>query len=1145
MTAGIRVLGPLEAEIDGTRADLGGPLQRAVLALLLMEHGRVVSVDRLIDQLWRGEPPPRAIASLQAYVSNLRRILEPGRAPRARPQVLVSAPPGYALRLPDEAVDAWRFESLLAAARREQPGRARLDLERALTLWRGPAYAEFADEEWAAAEVARLTEQRLAAQEAWAELALRTGAATDAVPVAEALVRQYPLREGSWRLLALSLWACDRQADALAALRQARRTLRDELGLDPGPALAEAEEAILGQRREILRPVPAPSSDTSSDTSSEAPSAVPSRAEPEAPLAEDLFIGRDDELRAIAGAAGAARRAGRVVLVTGEGGAGKSSLLGQAATQLASDGWTVVTGTCPDADGAPSAWAWTEALRMLAARVPPAEPDEALSALLDPDGQPAKPADAMAARFRLHRAVVAWLRAATVTEPVAVILDDLHQADAETRGLLETVATGLAGSRLLLMAAYRPAEAGTALEQALAVLARRSPVRLALAGLPVPDAAALIGSVYGRPVEEDLVKALTDRTGGNPFYLRESAKLLASEGALVAVSDVPEGVRDVLRRRLSRLPPPAVAVLRLAAVVGLEANVEVLVDAADTDEDGVIAGLEAGVIAGLLTEPGPGRVRFAHALVRDTVYVDLTQLRRTRMHARAGAAIRRLRPDDVTALAYHFARAASASTAEAAVSYAVQAAELADGRYAYDTAVSLLEQAVDASDRGNLNNQDERRADLLGRLLRAQVRAGRIAAARATRQRAAAAAAAAGREDLVAAAFAAWTEPTPWQTRPYGLVDEHAVATLEHQLGRNGPNALDPATRCRLLAALVAELSGEDDPRPARAAAEAEAIARPLGDPGLLALALTAGTMAVNFEREPGRRAALAAELGRIGREHELPEYEWYAEYIAGTAAAVQGQPRELRRRLEAGRRLARQYRMAEPQTAQVCADAMLAHVAGRFGAARRHYEEAVAQMRRDGSLHADGFRELAQLTVDLSEGRAAEAEPAARGLHELAGPLAADAWAVTLAATGQLEQARAARAAVMPLRPDFFYSILATFRAMAVIAVGDHPAAQALVADLLPIKDMLAGAASISLVMQPVAQTLGELSVFLGRPEEAARHFAAAEEVARRWNAPHWIAAARTAAGASAAAGTSAAAGASAAAGTSAGRPPTVAESQ
>src|SRR6185437_7801204 len=153
-----------------------------------------------------------------------------------------------------------------------------------------------------------------------------------------------------------------------------------------------------------------------------------------------------------------------------------------------------------------------------------------------------------------------------------------------------------------------------------------------LAGLPAPDAAALISSVYGGPVEEHIVQALADRTGGNPFYLRESAKLLASEGALVAVSEVPEGVRDVLRRRLARLPPPDVAVLRLAATVGQEAEVEVLVDAADTDED--------GVIAGLLTEPGPGRVRFVHALVRDTVYADLTQLRLTRMHARVGAAIR-------------------------------------------------------------------------------------------------------------------------------------------------------------------------------------------------------------------------------------------------------------------------------------------------------------------------------------------------------------------------------------------------------------------------------------------------------------------------------------------------------------------------
>jgi AAA ATPase domain len=897
--------------------------------------------------------------------------------------------------------------------------------------------------------------------------------------------------------------------------------------LEPGPALAEVEEAILGQRQEVLRRAQAlPASQAGEPTATrtgqekEAARAREAARAQEAAQAkelarapDDLFVGRGDELRAIAAAA--AQHTGGVVLITGEGGAGKSRLLDRAAGQLAETGWTVVTGTCPDAGGAPSAWAWTEALRALAEHAPPAGPAEALGTLLNPDERPAAPThDAAAARFRLHQAVLAWLREAAAAGPVAVLLDDLHQADAETLALLETTSAGLAGSPLLLMAAYRPAEAGGELEQALAVLARRSPARLPLAGLPAPDAAALISSVYGGPVDEHIVQALGARTGGNPFYLKESAKLLASEGALVAVSEVPEGVRDVLRRRLSRLPLPAVAVLRLATTVGQEADVEVLVDAADTDEDGVIAGLEAGVIAGLLTEPAPGRVRFVHALVRDTVYADLTQLRRTRMHARVGAAIRRLHPDDVPALAHHYLRAASADTAQAAVGYAIQAAERADRRYAYDAAVSLLEQALDACARvpGSESERAEQQAGLLGRLLRAQIRAGRIAAARATRQRAADAATSAGRDDLVTAAFAAWTEPTPWQTRPYGVVDDHAVAILERQLDQVRQ---DQATRCRLLAALVAELAGEDDPRPARAAAEAEAIARRLGDPDLLALALTAGTTVVNYEREPERRASLAAELGQIGHEHGLPEYEWYAEYIAGTAAAVLGQPGELRRRLQTGRRLADEYRMAEPQAVQLCAEAMLAHVEGRFEDAHRHYAEATAQMRRNGSLHADGFHGLARLTIELSEGHVAAAEPLARALHEMTGPLAADAWAVTLAAAGRAGEARRrhSEAAAMPLRPDYFHSVFATFRAMAVIAVGDRTAAEALVTDLTPVAGLLAGAASTALAMQPVAQTLGELSAFLGRPEAAARHFATAERVARRWNSPHWTARARAAA--------------------------------
>jgi len=162
-------------------------------------------------------------------------------------------------------------------------------------------------------------------------------------------------------------------------------------------------------------------------------------------------------------------------------------------------------------------------------------------------------------------------------------------------------------------------------------------------------------------------------------------KVIEQRGAVL-------GERADQRRRGGRRGrgPPS------AATVGQEADVELLVDAADTDEDGVITGFEAGVIAGLLTEPGPGRVRFVHALVRDTVYADLTKLRLTRMHARVGAAIRRLRPGDVSALAHHYLRAASADSAEAAVGYAIKAAERADRRYSYDAAVSLLEQALEA-----------------------------------------------------------------------------------------------------------------------------------------------------------------------------------------------------------------------------------------------------------------------------------------------------------------------------------------------------------------------------------------------------------------------------------------------------------------
>ncbi|WP_282785787.1 BTAD domain-containing putative transcriptional regulator [Nocardia sp. CC201C] len=599
----IRVLGSFAAETDGESLPLGGPRQRGVLALLVTARGQVVPVDRMVEDLWRGEPPARALASLQAYISNLRRLLEPGRAPRAPARSLVSASPGYALRLPRKAVDAWRFEELLDQARAlTDPRDIRAHLDEALALWRGPAFAEVADEPWAVAdepwavaEIARLDELRLIARELHIAAGLRLGRPATVVPDTERLTRDHPLREEGRRLHALALWSSGRQADALAALRRARTLLADELGLDPGPDLVALEEAILTQRTDVLRrAVSPPAAD-----GARPPVATPPPPSGDAPEAT-TFVGRDAELSALLAAADATTGGLRVAFVTGEAGLGKSTLLEHLAARLVRHGWLVAAGRCPDVDSAPPAWAWVEVLRSVAGSIAPGAFAADLAPLLRDSA--AMAGDAAAGRFRLRQAVWSWLAACAADRPVAIVLDDLHWADAATLELLGGVVD--ARGPILVVAAYR-ADESERLTATLASLARTAPLRLDLPGL---DRAAVAELVRAECRADDAtVTGIAERTGGNPFYVRETARLLNGEGALMALSEVPEGVRDVLRRRFARLPESGVSVLRLAAVAGRESSVDVLVRAADTDEDGVLDALDAGVIAGLLdTNPRPG-----------------------------------------------------------------------------------------------------------------------------------------------------------------------------------------------------------------------------------------------------------------------------------------------------------------------------------------------------------------------------------------------------------------------------------------------------------------------------------------------------------------------------------------------------------
>ncbi|GAA0959968.1 AfsR/SARP family transcriptional regulator [Actinocorallia libanotica] len=246
------VLGPVQAwDGAGAEISLRGRRHREVLARLVAARGRVVPVDLLAADLWE-DPPPGAVGAIRTFVGALRRALEPGRPPRTPPRLIVTVGPGYALRAGADAVDAWRFER--AAESGEAPERLLPVLDSALSLWRGPAYAEFAEAPWAQPERARLTELRLHAVERRAQALLDLGRAAEAVPDLDAHAHAHPWREEAWRLLALALYRAGRQADALAVLREARTALAERLGLDPGSGLRELEAGILRQDDRLAAP---------------------------------------------------------------------------------------------------------------------------------------------------------------------------------------------------------------------------------------------------------------------------------------------------------------------------------------------------------------------------------------------------------------------------------------------------------------------------------------------------------------------------------------------------------------------------------------------------------------------------------------------------------------------------------------------------------------------------------------------------------------------------------------------------------------------------------------------------------------------------------------------------------------------------
>ena len=722
-----RLLGNLEVSVGGAPVEIGGTQPRTVLAMLLVAGGRIVPAESIIDALWGESPPASAAGTLQSYVSRLRRALVPGGARGEAARVLVWDPPGYRLVVEPGALDAQRFEVLADQGRASlldgDPAGARRLLDEALALWRGPALLEFSHLDFAWGFAARLEERRLVATEDHIDAELRLGRHAAVVGELGELVATHPLREQFRHHLALALYRSGRQAEALRILDDARRTLRDQLGIDPGRPLVDLESAILAQDPAL----------TAEATPQAAPPAVgegggavdlgrPGTAGPgttgTAEVAADTreatepaagLVGRDVELRQAIAALDESRTGTRVVLVEGEPGIGKTRLVEELAAQAAARGTEVHWGRAFEGGVAPALWPWLPPLRALAAgnaaRVPPE-----LGDLVVTDGEPEVAPQAGPSRFRLFEAVAALIAQAAAERPVMLVLDDLQWADLPSLELLTFLAGHLTGEPVLVACTVRELEVGRndAVVEALAALTRAHATRrITLRGLSHVATAALVATAAGREVEPEVTAAIQHRAEGNPFFATELARLVVAErdrddalGAVSAGGSVPAGVRDVVRRRIALLPEPTVRLLQIAAVVGRDVALDLLVNASGDDLEAVLDGIDPAVVHRLLG-PVPDRLgtfRFAHALVREVLADDVSALRRARIHLRVAEAIEATAgdqdDDSAEILAEHLWAAAPIGLGQRAAVALERAAEVAARRYAFEAAEGMLDRAV-------------------------------------------------------------------------------------------------------------------------------------------------------------------------------------------------------------------------------------------------------------------------------------------------------------------------------------------------------------------------------------------------------------------------------------------------------------------
>lgn len=628
----LQILGPLRVWRDGVELDVGPHQQARLLAVLLARAGRPTSTDELIALIWGDGAPPSALNTIQRYIGALRRLLEPATPVRGAGSFLQRHGDAYLCVAGPDTLDLVAFRALVEEAG-DARGRGRdpdaLDAyERALALWAGPTGAGVDLRTSATSVFAPLHAEFVQVCATAARLALDLGQGERVLPALRMAATIEPFHEQIHALLITTLGAAGQPAAAMEVYLGVRTRLVDELGIEPGEVLRAAHRGLLDPS-----PRRSPRPGTRSD--------VGDRPVPAA------LVGRRDELATVWTAAAAALAGGSgMAVVEGEPGIGKTRLLDALGVRAGRRGMLVLVGRCAEGAGAPALWPWLQIIGSVLEYVPPATRStlvtDDLGSLIGPDadvfGISVLPDTG--ARFRLFERIIAVVAATSAQRPILLVVDDIQWADPVSLQMLEQLATRMPrGSAMVCALRTRAPAPSTGLVRMLAGLTRvANHRRVGLEPLSPGETVDLIENEVGSALETSVVRTVHERAGGNPFFVLELARLLVGDAGRRASGPgrlgVPSSVRDVIRKRMAPLDDRAVALLQVAAVIGMEVNVAILARATGMREQTCLDGLQAVEELGLISPHPltPGAFTFGHDLVREAVIEATPVGRRPKMH---------------------------------------------------------------------------------------------------------------------------------------------------------------------------------------------------------------------------------------------------------------------------------------------------------------------------------------------------------------------------------------------------------------------------------------------------------------------------------------------------------------------------------